>query len=169
MPTMVDLSILELAPDHRGNRFDHMLRRFSDDMQLIEVLRTVGVDRSDAQRLLGVLAECMDVPVPDASFHRGRGPHTGYCVPPRGVAAIQADPARLAAWEAERGRRWPENGLIHLGDPTALATVAHEFAHPMIHHLDRPATPAHGKRWVARYDVSARTISSLIGQTLADV
>ena len=169
MSTMVDLSILDLTPDHRGARFDHMLRRFSDEMQVIEVLRTVGVDRSDAQRLLDVLAVRMDVPVPDGSFHRGRGPHTGYCVPPRGVAAIQADPARLAAWEADRGRGWPENGLIRLGDPTALATVAHEFAHHMVHCLDRPATPAHGKRWVARYDVSARTITSLIAQTLADV
>jgi hypothetical protein len=168
MSVMTDLTMLELARNRRGNRFDHMLRRFSDEMPLIEALRRVGVDRSGARRLLDELAVGVGVPATDVSFHRGRSPHTGYCTPPRRVAAIQTDEAWLAAWEADRGRRWPENGLIRLGDPTALATIAHEFAHHMIHYLDRPATPAHGKRWVVRYDVSARTISSLIGQTLAD-
>lgn len=143
-----------------------MIRRFSREPDLIFGLRRHGVERAGAEHLLGLLAQSMGVDVPESAFHRGRGPHTGYCMPPRKVVSATAGDAWLATWEATRRRPWPGPGLIRLGEPTALATIAHEFAHHAVHLLDPVSTPAHGKRWIERFDGAAVSILSAIDSTI---
>lgn len=167
MRWMNDLVVLPLASSARGNRFDHMVRRFSGEADLILRLRRYGIDRVGAERLLATVAERAAIECPEASFHRGRGAHTGYCLPPRRVVGEQVDEGWLEEWEAVNARMWPERGMIRLGEPTALGTLAHEFGHHMVHVLDPTATPAHGKRWVERYDFAALSIASLMGRRLA--
>ncbi len=145
-----------------------MIRRFSGEPDLILRLRRCGVDRRNADHIIRLLADGAGVDVPESTFHRGRGPHTGYCMPPRNVVAATAGESWLATWETERSRRWPVPGSIRLGEPTALATIGHEFAHHLVHVLDPVSTPAHGKRWVERFDAAAASITSVIGSTLAD-
>lgn len=62
--------------------------------------------------------------------------------------------------QMERGMRTPfaQFGAIRLGRTTTLMTLAHELAHHLVFALDPPATPAHGKRWVQRFDESAQAI-----------
>jgi hypothetical protein len=66
--------------------------------------------------------------------------------------------------EIERGMRTPFAvfGAIRLGRTTTLMTLAHELAHHLVFALDPPATPAHGKRWVQRFDESAEAIRLLL-------
>jgi hypothetical protein len=151
----------------RGNRFDHMVRRFSNERDLISRLRGLGVDRVGADQVLRLLASGAGIDAPDASFHRGRGPHTGFCMPPREVVVATAGEAWLSTWEGAKRRRWPEPGLIRLGEPTALGTIAHEFAHHMVHVFDPVSTPAHGKRWVERFDGAAVSIATVMDTTPA--
>jgi hypothetical protein len=41
-------------------------------------------------------------------------------------------------------------------------TLAHELGHHLVFSLDPVSTPAHGKRWVARFDESADAIEQLL-------
>jgi hypothetical protein len=144
-----------------------MVRRFSVASDRILRLRAYGVDRGTARDIVSYVAGDVGIEPPEASFHRGRGPHTGYCMPPRRVVAATTDDAWLSDWEATKRRSWPEHGMIRLGDPTALGTIAHELAHHMVHMLDPDSTPAHGRRWVERFDAAAVSVASFIGPTFA--
>jgi hypothetical protein len=53
-------------------------------------------------------------------------------------------------------------GAIRLGRTTTLMTLAHELGHHLVFSLDPVSTPAHGKRWVARFDESADAIEQLL-------
>ena len=53
-------------------------------------------------------------------------------------------------------------GAIRLGRTTTLMTLAHELAHHLVFALDPSATPAHGRRWVQRFDESAQAIRALL-------
>lgn len=66
--------------------------------------------------------------------------------------------------QIESGMRSPFAlfGAIRLGRTTTLMTLAHELAHHLVFALDPAATPAHGKRWVQRFDESARAIRLLL-------
>ena len=98
---------------------------------------------------------------PAATFHRGRSPHTGYCITPRSMAVARHGEDAVAAWEATN-HPWPVHGSLRLGDPTALSTLAHEMGHHLVHVLDPPKTPAHGKRWVARLDEAAEAVDAVL-------
>jgi hypothetical protein len=138
-----------------------MLRRFSRDPVLIMRLRGIGVDRAAARALIEEVAFDAGAPPPDVTFHGGRGPHTGYCRQPRGRAIELSSERYLAAWEDEKGP-WPEHGMIRLGDPTSLGTVAHELGHHLVNVFDPASTPPHGKVWVARFDAAAAHIATLV-------
>ena len=64
----------------------------------------------------------------------------------------------------ESGMRVPfaAFGVIRLGRMTTLMTLAHELGHHMVFALDPTLTPAHGKRWVQRFDESAGAIQRLL-------
>jgi CO/xanthine dehydrogenase Mo-binding subunit len=141
-----------------------MLRRFSRDAMLIVRLRTVGVDRSTARALIERVAGELGAPPPDVTFHRGRGPHTGYCRHPRSRAVALGGEGFVAAWEMKKGP-WPEHGMIRLGDPSSLGTIAHELGHDLVNHFDATGTAPHGKVWVGRFDDAAALIDRLVRLT----
>lgn len=145
-----------------GARYDHMLRRFSVDAERIVRLRTLGVAREGARELVERVAGELDVAPPDVTFHAGRGAHTGYCQMPRGRAVALSGEGGVARWERAKRRPWPTNGMIRLGDPTSVGTVAHELSHHLVNALDPLTTPAHGKVWVGRFDDSARVVQQLV-------
>jgi hypothetical protein len=139
-----------------------MLRRFSRDPQLLVNLRRVGVDRATATNLIQCVVSLAGAPVPDVTFHGGRGPHTGYCQPPRAIAVATTDEHTIASWERSKRSIWPANGMIRLGDPTSIGTIAHEVGHHYVHAFDRPDTASHGKLWVRRFDYAAAQIAGLV-------
>jgi hypothetical protein len=53
----------------------------------------------------------------------------------------------------------PPDGAIRLGRTTTLMTLAHELGHHAVFHLDEPTTPAHGRRWVLRFDQAAAMVA----------
>ncbi len=140
-----------------------MLRRFSRDPQLIVRLRQLGADRAAAIGLVDRATAGLGVGAPDVTIHGGRGPRSGYCMAPRSVATSALGESVVRAWEAAKGRRWPEAGMIRLGDPTSLGTIAHELGHHSVHLLDPSSTPAHGKVWVARFDDAAEAVAGIVG------
>lgn len=145
-----------------SSRHDHMVKRFSSSWATIAALRVVGVDRSTAAEVIDFVCDDLGVAPPTPSFHGGRGPHTGYCMPPRDQAVARTNEGQVLEWERGRGSVWPEYGLVRLGDPTALATVAHELGHHLAYLTEPVGTPAHGKRWVGHFDRAAVTIDRLL-------
>jgi hypothetical protein len=143
-----------------------MVRRFSRDPALIARLRGWGLDRTSAADLIVQVTVAAGIASPVISFHGGRGPHTGYCMPPRDVAVAKADERTVAHWEQAKRRRWPEHGFIRLGDPTSAETIAHELGHHYVHVFDRPGTPPHGKVWVGRFDDAAGHVATLIDERI---
>lgn len=158
MTTPMAIRLHPLAPP-AGARFDHMVRRFSRQPHLIFGLRRWGVDRDDATALVATVCDEVEVAPPAVTFHRGRGAHTGYYRSPRRIAVEVSSEARIRAWEEDRGRRWPLEGMIRLGEPAALGTVAHELAHHLTRRFEPVGTPNHGKRWVAWFDVAAGVLA----------
>ena len=158
---MPAIDIVVLPRHARRARHEHRVEGFSRDYRLLESLRELGVDREGASRLADLIASRWSVEAPLLTFHRGRGAHTGYCVAPRDVAVARHGNDAVIRWESANGA-WAADGMIRLGDPTSLATIAHEFGHHLVHHLDPVATAAHGTRWVRRFDDAAETIRTLI-------
>ena len=155
------LTITPISPPG-GARHDHMLRRFSHHVDLLLDLRSWAADRSAAVALVRHVCRELDTPAPEVTFHRGRGLHTGYAQAPRHRAVQIFGEHRVRSWEQEKRRRWPSAGMVRLGDPTALGTVAHELGHHLVHHHEPLDTPAHGRRWVSWFDVAADSIAALL-------
>lgn len=137
------------------------MERFTRDHRLLTHLRDLGVNRDGAIRVVDQICSTFAIPAPELTFHRGRSPHTGYCVAPKHTASARHGADAVSRWEAAH-EPWPRNGMIRLGDPTSLATIAHEFGHHLVHFLERTTTPAHGKVWVARFDDAAAAIAMLL-------
>lgn len=128
---------------------------------LIVRLRSMGADREIATALVERAVATVEAAPPAVTFHGGRGPHTGYCRAPRARAVALSSERTVGAWEDEKGP-WPEHGMIRLGDPTSLGTVAHELGHHYVNVFDPISTPPHGKVWVARFDQAAAQIATLV-------
>ncbi len=138
-----------------------MVRRFSRDPHLIVRLRNLGVKREIARSLVERVAVASHAPPPEVTFHGGRGSHTGYCRQPRQRAVELTSEQSVQAWEATHGP-WPDHGMIRLGDPTSLGTIAHELGHHLVNFFEPLHTAAHGKAWVAWFDLAASLIDSML-------
>lgn len=160
---MPEFSTFLLPAPAGGSRYDHMVRRFTRDAQAIDSLINRGVEPPEVGSAVRYLADTHDVMVPEVTFHGRRGAHTGYCMAPRPVIVARTGEGPVQQWEREKSRQWPDTGMIRLGNPTSLATVAHELGHHLVNVLHPPKTPVHGKVWVARFDEAAATIGDLFG------
>lgn len=152
---------IDILPPKPPARHEHTLRRFSRRLAAITALGRLGVDREDARRLIEAVCDSLDLPAPLVTFHRGRSPFTGYCRKPRSNAVELWGEAAVVDWEKAKRQGWPPDGMIRLGDPTSLATVAHELGHHLVNHRERPATPGHGKAWVHWFDLAAAGVGRL--------
>jgi hypothetical protein len=103
---------------------------------------------------------CKDfgVPEPRLKFHANRSPYTGACERPREVWVTLLGESVVARREREGWGVLPPTGAIRLGRTTTLMTLAHELGHHAVFHLDDPKTPAHGRRWVLRFDQAASMV-----------
>lgn len=158
------IDIVRLPSFSRRPRHQHRVEQFSRDSGRLARLGGLGVARGSATDLVEAVSSAWSVEPPTTTFHRGRSSHTGYCIAPRLVAVARHGEDAVAAWEAAN-HPWPACGLLRLGDPTALSTIAHEMGHHLVHALDPHQTPAHGKRWVARFDDVAETIDGIVGSS----
>jgi hypothetical protein len=144
----------------RGPRRRHQARvqRFSDDPLLLEQLDGLAVADTEAADLVFAVSSSFGVEAPRLKFHARRSPYTGATEQPRWLLVESHGEAKID--QMERGMRTPfaQFGAIRLGRTTTLMTLAHELAHHLVFALDPPATPAHGKRWVQRFDESAQAI-----------
>ena len=156
---MTTISTIRLPRRQAASRHDHIVRRFGLDIGLLEMLSLLGADRTAAATLINAISLDLGVATPSVTFHASRGPHTGYCMGPRDVLVARHGVGPVTAWETKRNKAWPVNGMIRLGDPASLSTVAHEFGHHLVHVLDRPTTPSHGKVWVGRFDMAGAAIA----------
>lgn len=155
------IHVLSLPSFAGRARHEHRVESFSRDHRLLTDLRDLGVDRGGAIRIADHVCSTFSVPVPQLTFHRGRSAHTGYCVAPKHAASARHGADAVSRWEATH-EPWPRDGMIRLGDPTSLATIAHELGHHLVHFRERTTTPAHGKVWVRRFDDAAAAIAALL-------
>lgn len=155
------IHVIDLPPHARRARHEHRVEKFSRDHRLLTHLRDVGVNRGTASRVVDHICSTFSIPAPELTFHRGRSAHTGYCVAPKHAASARHGADAVGRWEAAH-EPWPRNGMVRLGDPTSLATIAHEIGHHLVHLLERTTTPAHGKVWVGRFDDAAAAIATLL-------
>ncbi|HSJ70148.1 MAG TPA: hypothetical protein VLA29_00695 [Acidimicrobiia bacterium] len=137
-------------------RHDHRVRSVSVDYDLLRRLDHLIVDDRGARQLVELVCSTVGTPTPLLRFHARRSPFTGATEAPRWLAMEIA--TRRGREPGAAYRAIPEHGAIRLGRRTTLMTVAHELGHHMVHHLDKPGTPAHGHRWVERFDQAAAVI-----------
>lgn len=130
------MSVHRAPPGFRRTvRHEHMLRRFSNDPGLLVDLDDVVVaDRAVIRRIIDETSASLGVPVPELTVRSNRGVQTGLYQP------------------GGRGR-------LRLGAETTAGVIAHELGHHLVAHTSPPATPAHGRRWVAAYDLAAGELS----------
>lgn len=143
-------------------RHQARVERFSADAALLDRLDRLAV--SDEEALFIVEAACSDasVPPPRLRFHARRSPYTGATEHPRWWLAEYHGEAWVVSIEQQSGKALPQDGAIRLGRTTTLMTVAHELGHHFVFALDPVSTPAHGKKWVARFDQAADAIRSML-------
>ncbi len=135
------------------NAHDRRIRERSADPALLVRLRTLRTDRAGAAAIVAAVCDALGVPRPRLGTHARRRPETGHTRPP----------ARITKGLALDPRRYPPEGHIQLSATPTLGVIAHELGHHLVFHLDPPRTPAHGYRWVDRYDAAAHTIVGLCG------
>ncbi|NQV04980.1 hypothetical protein HQ535_00380 [bacterium] len=152
-PTLFRLDALKGRSAH-----DHRVRQFSGDFGLIERLRVLATDESGAVACVRFICSAQGVEAPELTFHGGRGSHTGYCQSPVRQARARFGASTLRKWEQQRGTVWPEFGMIRLGRRPALATIAHEVGHHLVHVGEVPGIAPHGRLWVAWFDVAASAV-----------
>ena len=99
---------------------------------------------------------------PTLRFHASRSPYTGVTEQPRWWLVDAYSEERVRGSERETKRPFPTHGAIRLGRVTTLMTVAHELGHHLVFVLDPQATPAHGRRWVLRFDQVAAAIRGML-------
>ena len=148
----------ELTTRSRGARHDHMLTRFSVAPMRIVALRRLGVERDEAVRVIRLVCDAFATQAPSTTFHAGRGPHTGYTQMPLERAMATAKSTDIGAWQPANGKPWPRLGMIRLGDPSSLGTIAHELGHHLVNQHEPLRTAPHGKRWVHWFDAAAEVI-----------
>jgi hypothetical protein len=147
-------------PIARGPRRRHQARvqRFSVDLELLELLDGLAVSDAEAHHVVDAVCSALGVESPRLRFHARRSPYTGATEQPRWWLIDFYGEDRIRKVEERSRKPLPRSGAIRLGRRTTLMTVAHELGHHLVFALDPTATPAHGKRWVRRFDQAAEII-----------
>lgn len=158
------LQIIESS--NRIPRHEHRVRTFSRDYDLITRLGDrYAVESDETTDLVRHVAARFGVTEPGLRFNRRRRPDTGQCWAPRRIASDLYGEERIVAWEDHYRRPYPPEGEIRLGATTTLRTLGHELGHHLVHLLDPPHTPAHGKVWVSRFDDAMEAIADQVRAT----
>ena len=155
------LAITSCAPGPRRRHWARVLQ-FSRHVERLESLDTWSVDDDSARWLITQVCASFDVPVPLLKFHARRSMYTGACERPRDSWLALLGEEELSFRESNGWGVVAQNGAIRLGRTVTLMTVAHELAHHIVFHRDAPATPAHGRVWVSRFDEAATAIAKII-------
>ena len=144
-------------------RHDARVRRFSRDYALLERLDSLAVDDVEACSLIEEVCWASGVEVPKLRFHSRRSMYTGATEQPRSIWIALHGEADVDRHERVTGKRLPPFGAIRLGRTATLMTIAHELGHHLVFALEHPATPAHGKVWIGRFDDAAGTVTGFVG------
>ena len=147
--------LIALGSRDRSSRHEHRVRSFSADYALLTELRSLATDRVGATLLADHICSLNEVPPPTVTFHGRRGPHTGYCLAPAWHVRLTVGERTVQRWEQQKGRTWPDEGMIRLGNQPSLGTVAHELGHHLVNQKEPPGAAPHGKVWVTWFDVAA--------------
>lgn len=141
-------------------RHDHLVRRFSRDLDLLRTLDRVLVRDPELTREF-VSSVCSDfaVPKPELLLRSNRKPETGMCDAPRRRLVARFGEERVAEAERRGAVVTHLDGRIRLGTETLAGTIAHELGHHLVNHTSGSRTPGHGKAWVAAYDAAARRLA----------
>jgi len=143
-------------------RHDARVRRFSRDYPLLEHLDTLAVVDAEATVLIEGVCWASGVEAPKVKFHARRSMYTGATEQPRATWVARYGEEEVRRLELTSGRALPPFGAIRLGRRSTLMTIAHELGHLLVFALDPPATPAHGKVWIDRFDSAAVVIAGVI-------
>lgn len=159
-------SSIEAGPKRR-----HWSRveQFSRAPELLLGLDQVSVVDPAIAGLVAFACQDFGVPVPRIKLHASRSPYTGACERPRSVWVALLGEDEVALREAAGWGALPPDGAIRLGRTTTLMTLAHELGHHAVFHLDDPTTPAHGRRWVLRFDQAAEMVAEAVGVRAGEV
>ncbi len=141
-------------------RHDGRVQRVSADFGLLRRLDLMAVDDQDARRVVSAICAAWGIPEPVLRFHARRSPFTAACEPPAQDTDVPVKGRGAAPGSGGRGRY--EHGALRLGRTVTLMTLAHELGHHAVHHLDPPATPAHGNVWIGRFDEAAAVIDGML-------
>lgn len=146
-------------------RHDARVRQFSRDHLLLERLDTLVVDEYQARAIVVSSCVLLGVDAPRVRFHARRSMYTGATERPRSVWVDVLGEDEVARRELLGWGALPPSGAIRLGRRTTLMTIAHELGHHTLFCLDPSGTPAHGKRWVARFDDAAAAVVAVVRGT----
>lgn len=153
-----------IEPTNRIPRHENRVRTFSRNYErIVGVGDRYAVEAAEARYLIGHASATFGITEPDLAFNSRRRSDTGQCWAPRVLAVRAYGEDRVAAWERHHRRPYPESGQIRLGTMTTVRTLSHEFGHHLVHVLEPPRTPAHGKVWVARFDDAIECIVNHLG------
>ncbi len=158
-----DMITFNRIPPPVRMRNEHWQRRFSKDFALIVKLREFSVEPDGAERLVAGVCEDFQVPMPEFAFNRRRKVHNGMYETPRNQKVMMNGTEIVLAFEKKRGKAFSEVGVIRLGNPASVGTVAHEVAHHVVHHREHWQTPSHGRVFVAWNDHTAALIAQRVG------
>lgn len=152
------------VPVGRGpaRRHDARVRRFSRDHLLLERLDMLVVDDRQARAVVVSSCVLLGVDAPRLKFHGRRSMYTGATERPRSVWVDLLGEDEMARRELLEWGAVSSSGVIRLGRRTTLMTIAHELGHHAVFCLDVIGTPAHGKRWVSRFDDAAAAVAAVV-------
>lgn len=148
-------------------RHDNRVRTVSGDYALLRRLDHLLADDDAATRLVEMVCDATETPMPALRFHARRSPFTGMTEAPRWL--VRELHVRRGTYPMPGLERIPEQGAIRLGRRTTLMTVSHELGHHLVHYHDPVGTPSHGNRWVRRFDQAATIVGgAVVGLTATD-
>ena len=159
MVTRVDPQPIARGPTRRHQA---RVKQFSVDPEMLELLDGLAVSDDEVHRIVEEVCSAVGVDEPLLRFHARRSPYTGATEQPRWWLIDSYGEGRIREIEQDTKKLLPQHGAIRFGRTTTLMTVAHELGHHLVFGLDPLATPAHGKRWVHRFDQAAEKIRGLI-------
>lgn len=152
---------LRIPPGPR-RRHEARVQRFSSDVTLLKRLDGLAVSDADVPDLVLSVCSSFGVEAPRLKFHARRSPYTGATEQPRWLLVVLHGEQKIDRIESGMAGSLAAFGTIRLGRTTTLMTLAHELGHHLVFALDPPATPAHGERWVHRFDQTASAIRCLL-------
>jgi hypothetical protein len=143
-------------------RHEARVQRFSVDPALLSSLDGLSISDTDVPDLVLFVCSSFGVEAPRLKFHARRSPYTGATEQPRWMLVENHGESEVRRIESGMRVPFAAFGAIRLGRMTTLMTLAHELGHHLVFSIDPTSTPAHGKRWVQRFDESAGAIQRLL-------